>query len=448
MNRNKIILFFPIISNIEKSHDYLYPWMPLSILVLAKRLQKEGFSVIIIDERIEGSQVWREKLKNLNRDEVLFAGISCMTGRQIHYGLNFAAFIRENFHQAKIVWGGYHPTIFPREMVSNPYVDYVFTGHAEGSIGTFAKLLSKEDGLEIELEKIPGLSFLKNGKFFIQKMPSKDIDLSVFFDLPLESLDISKYLHPETLRMPFISSVGCVNRCSFCYQGSSYKSMPGNILVDALFHYISRYELKGFRFFDPNFFVSKKRVLEFCTKVIETNLKIDWIAFGDLVVLKQYSKEDMELIYDAGCSSISIGVESGSEKLLKLLAKGHEPDDLVTFVENTSDIPLHLTLYYMFGLPYERIEDFNATINQVKQVKLIKKEITPGSFFYAPIPAVKLQEVCKSFGYREPSSLEEWGQIDLAVHDDFKEYPWTKGLYTKYYRRTLKEVFGEDERHA
>ena len=444
--KNKIILFFPTITDTDIEAQYEYPWMPLSVLALAKRLIDDGYSVRIIDERVEDESIWKEQLKTIRPDELVFAGVSCMTGRQIHYGLKFSAAIRQLFPQTKIVWGGYHPTIFSKEVASHPFVDYVFTGHAEKNIARFARMLSEEK--EEELEGMLGLCFVKADGSFISKPRIKDIDLSVFLSMPLELLDISKYLHPDTQRMPFISSVGCVNRCSFCYQGSYYCSMSSHELVDRLLHYMDRYGVKGFRFFDPNFFVSRKRVIDFCSEVLERKLKIDWIAFGDLVVLRKYSKEDMKLVYEAGCSSISIGVESGSPKLLELLAKGHKPDDLLEFMKRTMDIPLHLTLYYMFGLPYEDIEDFNMTVTQIRKAVSIKKEVTPGSFFYAPIPAVKLQEVCKSYGYQEPNSLEDWGRIDLATHDDFREYPWTKGLYTEYYRRTFKEVFGENEKHT
>ncbi|MCK4553848.1 B12-binding domain-containing radical SAM protein [Candidatus Parcubacteria bacterium] len=432
-----IILFYP-----KGKEDYKYPWMPLSILALARRLCQNNFSVMIIDERVEEREIWERRLKNINPSELVYVGISCMTGRQIHYGLEFADYIRKFFPNTKIVWGGYHPTLFPEQVAGHNLADYVIAGHATENISLFSKML-KDGASEEELEKIPGLCFYKKDGFFVKNSPVKEMDLSVFLNMPLELLDIPKYINPETRRMPLISSVGCTNRCSFCYQGSRYAFISGEKTAKMVEYYVKKYNMKGFRFFDPNFFVAKHKVLEFCSEILKRGINIEWIAYGDIVALSRFSLDEFKLICKSGCISVSMGAESGSSKMLKMLNKGHNQGDLIKLAEKIKDVQISLIAGYMFGVPNEEMEDFHMTINEIRRATSIKKDIIPGAFFYTPIPAVQLQEICKEQGYKEPETLEEWGDIKLDTHDNFKENPWIDGLYTDYYRKTYQEIFGE-----
>ena len=108
--------------------------MPLSILALAPELEKRGYSVVLIDERID-----RQALSKLEAslDRAICVGISSMTGYQIKGGIAAAKKIRA-LSDVPIVWGGWHVSLLPEESVKSPHVDIVIRGQGEK---TFAELV-------------------------------------------------------------------------------------------------------------------------------------------------------------------------------------------------------------------------------------------------------------------------------------------------------------------
>ena len=78
-DRREVILFFPKVQPHKHHHE-----MPLSILALAPELEKRGYSVVLIDERID-----RQALSKLEAslDRAICVGISSMTGYQIKGGI-------------------------------------------------------------------------------------------------------------------------------------------------------------------------------------------------------------------------------------------------------------------------------------------------------------------------------------------------------------------------
>ena len=79
------------------------PQIPLALLHIASSLKGAGYPVRILDMRLED-------YRNTTLGNPLFVGITCMSGQQIHYGLEFARKVREENPVCPIVWGGVHPS--------------------------------------------------------------------------------------------------------------------------------------------------------------------------------------------------------------------------------------------------------------------------------------------------------------------------------------------------
>ena len=91
-NRKDVLLVFP---GKFKAPD---PQIPLSLLYLAASLQEEGFKVRIFDMRLED-------YRHFEVGDPIFAGISCMSGLQIKYALEFARYSRMQAPSTFLVWG-------------------------------------------------------------------------------------------------------------------------------------------------------------------------------------------------------------------------------------------------------------------------------------------------------------------------------------------------------
>ncbi len=116
--KDNILLVFP---GKFKQPD---PQVPLALLYLAASLREEDFTVRILDMRLEDYH-------NFEIGNPLFIGISCMSGLQIKYALEFARYVRMQNPSCPIVWGGVHPTLLPEQTANNDYVDIVVRGEGE-----------------------------------------------------------------------------------------------------------------------------------------------------------------------------------------------------------------------------------------------------------------------------------------------------------------------------
>ena len=400
-----ILLFYPILS---AKYDYMkYPWLPMTILALGKSLAEQRYEVLLIDERV---QSWKDTVDKYI-DKLLFVGVSAMTGSQIEYGLRFSQYIKSK-KDIPIVWGGEHPSIFPEQVVKHEAVDYVVCGRGEGPIIYLAECFSK-------------------GRYPPPIIHGEVIDLSIFFQMPLEKIKLDRYLNPQTRRISLQSGTNCINHCAFCRLGKQqYTFLPADQTYEMTEYYIKKYDLWRIRFFDPNFFASKSRVMEFCDKILTHNLKLEWSGFGDLVSLNKYSKQDYKIIKRSGCWRYHIGNESGSKKILKVLNKPHRPHHLFDFLGKVQ--AASISICYMFGIPTETVEDLRLTIEQINKVKDLRDDLNFNINFFRPYPATPIWDECVKMGFPVPQTLEEWGE-DISVCRQFPDFPWNN--FSDEYKR-------------
>jgi radical SAM superfamily enzyme YgiQ (UPF0313 family) len=117
------------------------PIVPLAMLYLAASLEQEGFAVRILDMRLQD-------YRRFELGEPVFVGISCMSGLQIKYALEFARYARLRNNRVPLVWGGVHPTLLPEQTASNELVDVVVRGEGELIIKDVANALAEDQPLD------------------------------------------------------------------------------------------------------------------------------------------------------------------------------------------------------------------------------------------------------------------------------------------------------------
>src|SRR3972149_3065162 len=94
----------------------LRPWIPLSLLSAAVKLDQEGYNITIIDQRI--NYRWKDDLIQSLAQEPICVGITSMTGSQIFGALEASQLVKEN-SKIPVLWGGVHATIFPMQTLEN-----------------------------------------------------------------------------------------------------------------------------------------------------------------------------------------------------------------------------------------------------------------------------------------------------------------------------------------
>ncbi|MCX6702760.1 MAG: radical SAM protein [Candidatus Wolfebacteria bacterium] len=397
---------------------YPRPWpgetmsgrVPFSLVHLYSYLKGSGFNVKVVDERIVSDLP--SLIKNLG-NQILCFGISSFTGIQIQNGLNISSLLREAFPYVPIVWGGWHPSLMADQTLKHPLVDIVVRGQGEE---TFRELLvALKDGKD--LAGIKGISY-KNGAHLFHNPDRELLPFLQNMEMDYGCIEVEKYVYSppwskkHKRALSIVTGLGCAYDCGFCSVASIYKRQCFNKNIDSVLNELDYFVEKGaidsFTIEDDNFLLIPNRVQ----------------------ILNNFDNALLNLVKDAGCQELRIGVESGSDEVLKLINKKTTVSNTLMAIKKLSkiDISLHLSSMVCFpGIDSNEIED---TMNLLIRSRELNPRVDFRMFYYTPYPLTKLYETSLKNGMKEPKSLEEWADHTLRRFRG----PWVKKFHRKLVR--------------
>ncbi len=402
-------------------------WPPVGLMSMAGVLRRAEIPVEIVDFHVLWDEREQQALDNLrNRDDLLLVGISTMTVEARHT-LEILRFIKEAHPGVKTIIGGIHASLYPEHTCKNPLVDYVCTGEGEYLLLDLVERIS--NGQPRSLEDIPGLVWKKGDDVVVNpRRPWNNLDDLPY--LPYDLVDADSYIHrtinplePQKVRRFFHlhAGQGCVFRCAFCVntipalKNRAHRAKSAQRLLDEIEYFIEHYGAEHIWFVDELFFLKRKRLREFLDGIRDRGLKFTWFANVRADFFKESFLNDALLAesQDRGLSWVSIGAESGSDRVLKVLKK----DISVRQIENAavalSKTDIVCGWSFMIGVPTETLDEIKATYRLTGKIH----EIHRNSYFYGPLPfrpypGSILHELCVEKGLPEYKLLEEW-----AAHD-------------------------------
>ncbi len=416
-----VILINPSISDDPvKDSSNLRP--PLGLLTIAAPLVQNDYDVMILDQRVEND--WQKKLLQGLRKTPFCIGISCMSGNQIKFALRISKFIR-NHSSVPIIWGGVHPTLEPRSTASNELVDVVVVGEGDYTFLEIVKAIEADE----EIDEIRGIAFKKKNRIILTKQADL-VDLNALPKLPFYLINLNRYIQDNRffgfksdLIIPLETSRGCSHKCAFCFQSKNphrWRAQSVQRMISDVEDVVRKYKAKAITFNDDNFFVDCKRVDEFSRKLIEKNINIEWYTS----IRPEYVKRitDIKLLERSGLRSLTIGIESGSKKILSLIDKGASTQDFYTannILKKTGILPLYCAIY---GFPYETVDDIKLTYKLMTRLIKQNHRSNIDLLKLIPTPSTKILDLCVQKGFRKPKTLEGW--IDVIDFDYDKSAPW------------------------
>jgi radical SAM superfamily enzyme YgiQ (UPF0313 family) len=199
-----------------------------------------------------------------------------------------------------------------------------------------------------------------------------------------------------------------------------------------------QYGVNAAQFHDMDFFISEKRVVEFCERI--KNDGFSWWALGRIDELSRFKESTWKLMKQSGLKMIFCGAESGSDEMLERMNKGGQASTKLTLelaakMKQYGIIPEYS---FVLGNPPEPEKDIEVTFNFIRKLKQINPATELILYTYTPVPmdagGGNLYENAVAAGFRFPTTLDEWVQ---PPWDEFAlrrrpKTPWLdNGIYTK-----------------
>ncbi|MEW6050296.1 MAG: radical SAM protein [Candidatus Zixiibacteriota bacterium] len=319
-----------------------------------------------------------DEIKRFQPDVV---GISCMTVK-VPSAVAIARLVKQNTGPA-VVCGGPHATALPEQLLEYDCIDYVVRGSA---LPGFTDLVNSVVGLSgTRPERIAGLTYRLAGGS-IEHGP-EDNDLSVLKQRRprREALrNADTYSHRDLSII--MTSFGCPYRCRFC-SNSIHNSLAYRSLSD-VFEEISTIVVtygSGSLYFRDDTFSASTRRLKKITDYIAGHQGIrDWECLTRIDTL---DADRLQMLSRSKCSMLKVGIESGSERILKRIDKKLTPTDVVNFAKTVRDANLHWSAFFMIGFPEETEQDIQDTIRLIEQCRPDHVSMSlftpyPGSQYY------------------------------------------------------------------
>ena len=421
--KRRIIL---IQSNCGK-YDLFIRDLPLGLLYTSRLLVDEGYDVRIIDQRVEGDKFF-DKLERLLENDPLWIGLTAMTGEPVFHSLDICSFLRGRT-AAPLVWGGIHPTILAKSTIEHELVDYVIRGKGERSVLMLSKALEGQTDFSV----VRGLTYLDKDGCVVDNEEDSDSEWSRLPQVPYHLVDIDEYARVgfEKRVFPIMTSRNCPHKCTFCYNSSlpgKFRWYPDSIedVKEHIDFILKTYNPTYMSFIDDDFFVDRDRareILRYYERVKPDKMKTGFrgVRVSDLRCL---SDEDFDLLARINTIHINIGIESGSDRILKHMRKGMRAKDAINMNRRFIRYPQFIPLYNFFsGIPSETNDDIRLSTKLILRLtKENKNSQISGFHQYTPYPGNKLYQEAVEAGFPVPETLDDWG--DLKFEENAKNCPW------------------------
>jgi len=373
-----------------------YALMPSMALAMLKSFvnNKTKHEAKIVDF-IFNKKNWKEYLiENIKKFNPDLIGFSIMSFNY-NQALKMARFVKENFPEMKILFGGVHVILMPEETIQNKEVDIVCT--CEGEF-VLKNLLDKN----LNCKNVKGVFYKKEGKIMKNKNQKLIENLD---DLPFpdfEDYELGKYFLINNNHLPIMGSRGCPYNCTYCSNHAIKKKLEGKYVrfrsVDSLMNEIDlrikQYYDKGMRFlffYDDTFILDKKFVLEFCRKFKEKGFdkKLKWnVNVRANLVTEEIIKEMKE----AGCYEVRMGVEAGNDYIRnKIYKRSMSESQIYNAVKIIKKHGLRLRVQFIVGAPYDNLETMNESYQMARKINA-DYTLFP---ILMPLPATEIKDICE-----------------------------------------------------
>jgi anaerobic magnesium-protoporphyrin IX monomethyl ester cyclase len=424
--RQKVVLYNP---------RCVFWTMPLALVSIGSALDPARYEVVIVDGRLvpDGPAAVVAAID----DRTICVGLTVLTGMPIRDALAVTRAVVRARPGLPIVWGGWHPSLFPRECLDAPGVMASVFGQGEL---TFRELCDRF-AAQAPIHDVSGCAHRRHGLVSRHAdRPMVDINELPAHDYGL--IEVERYFAAKGRRqLDYISSQGCRFRCTFCADPAVYRRGWSGLAAERMGEELEwlwrRHHFQDLNFQDETYFTHRPRVVAVCEEILRRGLRFEWAATMRADQGARFSEEDWTLCKRSGLRRVMVGVESGSQAMMDWLKKDIRLEQVFATAERMVEHQIGGIFPFIVGFPDETEESVEATLSVIRRLRRMSPDFEVSVYFYQPYPGSPIAEQLWERGYPRPRTLDEWAEFDYVgsrgswVTDD----KWERVQRFKFYQR-------------
>jgi anaerobic magnesium-protoporphyrin IX monomethyl ester cyclase len=429
----KILLSVPVRSLISDPPGFA----DLGLGYLAAHLETQGHEVAIHDwTRHLSPSAYKEFVRRWAPDAV---GLKVFTFN-IPGVLKTLELIRQAAPRARIILGGPHPSATdPEEIFADfPGIDYAIQGEAETAL---PRLIAHLQGAPMDLDTIPGLVRREGDAVRVNsKVYEEDLDR---LGLPAwDKLDPQRYssqgLLPRSKGATAVLSVtrGCPGGCGFCsihqISGKKVRTRSPEQVLAEIEYLVEKFQIRQLIFTDTNFLYHRDHAAAICEGLLQWGIKVTWDCVSDV---SWYNCDPAlyRLMVRSGCVMMQVGIESGSDRVRRLMGQVESVREVRNQVELLHRSGIQVGGWFLIGFPDESRLEIDQTIDLAFSLPLVQAFV---GLCY-PLPGTRAYAWLKE---RHGIARLQWASFDLKR----SPYPMSRlssAELTAIWKRVQRHLF-------
>lgn len=398
-----------------KNMGTMKPTLPIGLAYVAAAARQAGHDVHVVDAiALAPRETWRndvlsclgagvEEIVDAIPSESEVIGVGCLFSFLWPLARQLCRHIKRRFPGVPLIGGGEHFTAMPELSLAEAPLDVLVLGEGEE---TLVQLLSAIEQADRSWDRIPGLAFRHDCSLTQTPRRNRVTNVDGIAWPAWDLFDPWVYNDNDFcigmrlgMSMPILATRGCPYQCTFCTSPNMwttrwYARKPADV-VDEIEAYHRRYGAVNFPFHDLTAVIKRQWVIDFSTEILRRGLRIDWqLPAGTRC--EAFDDEVARLMVDSGCHYLAFAPESGADSTRRRIKKHLDREVLLKAVDVSVRAGIHVTCYFIAGLPFDRAQDLEQTLHLVRELARRGVEDISCHYFY-PAPGTQL--------YRELESM-------------------------------------------
>ena len=237
-------------------------------------------------------------------------------------------------------------------------------------------------------------------------------------------IDIKKYKYEIDGRpaTSIMTTRGCPYNCAFCCKiNKKVKIYSAQFVLDELRELKDVYGYKAFMFFDDIFILNTQRLNTILDTIPPWDVR--WRGFVRADIAARNGLDIAKKMYDSGCREVGMGIESGSDKILRIINKGESTDHLKAGIEVLKKAGIRVKGFLIVGLPSESMETIAETQKFLRESGLDDVDFS----LFTPYKRTTIFDKKKEFDI-------QWDSLDLkhlwykGTPGEYESQVWTSAL--------------------